>query len=74
IYFRQYFKNLNIIKQKFFMIDGGSRSRRAMLVSYLIRKTWLVAKSYGGSLCFSHTINQKNLILSYSVKKDSLHI
>ncbi|MED3738870.1 hypothetical protein P4529_19095, partial [Virgibacillus pantothenticus] len=30
---------------------------------------WLVAKSYGGSLCFSYTINQKNLIGSYTRTK-----
>ncbi|API91860.1 hypothetical protein BKP57_08460 [Virgibacillus sp. 6R] len=31
------------------------------ILAYLFRKTWLVAKSYGGSLCFSYTINQKIL-------------
>ncbi|WP_216875304.1 hypothetical protein [Virgibacillus pantothenticus] len=31
------------------------------MLSYLFRKTWLVAKSYGGSLCFSYTIDQKIL-------------
>ncbi|MGG4180750.1 hypothetical protein ABEW03_15825, partial [Virgibacillus pantothenticus] len=43
----------------------------AFILSYLFRKTWLVAKSYGGSLCFSYTINQKNLILSYSAMKNT---
>ncbi|MBU8568340.1 hypothetical protein KM914_18335, partial [Virgibacillus pantothenticus] len=41
------------------------------ILSYSFRKTWLVAKSYDGSLCFSYTINQKNLILSYSAKKQT---
>ncbi|MBU8599548.1 hypothetical protein KM917_05960, partial [Virgibacillus pantothenticus] len=35
-----------------FIIDGGSRSRRAMVVSYLFRKTWLVDKSYGEAFLY----------------------
>ncbi len=53
------------------LLEEGNDCRIVYSNSFLanIRKTWLVAKSYGESLLFFLYYKQRNLILSYSGTK-----